>query len=214
MCNRHVVNLFFLLAYSPSLPTAEYYEGPEEITVSIIQCNSIPFYFSTRTFVLFTCIHCIKCKIEWSVAQKKKIYSTATTIHIVNDESYILSFRADTTPIIDTRVGWKVHRLTLMLWSNLTKCGLFFNIVSPAVHTFLPSVLQCLHSCGIGALILILGKSPQLQIWPYYRSDPASQPNVFSCWGTENRLCQIRRIWRVINQFNELLSPPSYASRR
>ena len=63
-----------------------------------------------------------------------------------------------------TRVGWKVHRLTMMQWLNLTKCGLFLNIVSPAVHTLLPSVLQRLESRGIEALILILGKSPQLQI--------------------------------------------------
>ena len=46
----------------------------------------------------------------------------------------------------------------MMQWSNLTKCGLFFNIVSSAVHTLLPSVLQRLDSCGIEALILILEK--------------------------------------------------------
>ena len=59
----------------------------------------------------------------------------------------------------NTRVGWKVHWLTMMQWSNLTKCVLFFNIVSPVVHTVLPSVLQRLDSCDIGALILILKKS-------------------------------------------------------
>ena len=47
----------------------------------------------------------------------------------------------------------------MMQWSNLTKCGLFFNIVSPAVHTLLPSVLEHLDSCGIEALILILEKT-------------------------------------------------------
>ena len=46
-----------------------------------------------------------------------------------------------------------------MQWLNLTKCGLFFNIVSPAVRALLPSVLQCfLDSCGIGAVMLILKK--------------------------------------------------------
>ena len=35
---------------------------------------------------------------------------------------------------------------------------LFFNMVSPAVHTLLPSVLQRLDSSGIEALILILEK--------------------------------------------------------
>ena len=56
--------------------------------------------------------------------------------------------------------GWaeKVHRLTMMQWFNLTKCGLLFNIVSPAVHTLLPLVLQRLDSCGIEALLLILEK--------------------------------------------------------
>ena len=56
------------------------------------------------------------------------------------------------------RVGWKVHRLTTMQWLNLTKCGLFFNIVSHEVHTLLPSVLQRLDSSDIEALILILEK--------------------------------------------------------
>ena len=46
----------------------------------------------------------------------------------------------------------------MMQWSNLTKCGLFLNIVSPAVQTLLPSVLQHLHSHGKEALILILEK--------------------------------------------------------
>ena len=50
------------------------------------------------------------------------------------------------------------YRLTMTQWSNLTKCGLFFNIVSPAVHTLLPSVLQHLDSRDVEALILILEK--------------------------------------------------------
>ena len=47
-----------------------------------------------------------------------------------------------------------------MQWSNLTKCGLYIytNIVSPAAHTLLPLVLQCLDSRGIEALIIILEK--------------------------------------------------------
>ena len=74
----------------------------------------------------------------------------------------------------------------MMQWSNLTKCSLFLNIVSPAVHILLPLMLQHLNSCGIEALILILGKSLQLQIWPHHWFDTASQPGDFSCWGTEN----------------------------
>ena len=56
--------------------------------------------------------------------------------------------------------------------------GLFFNIVFPAVHTLLlPLALQCLDSRGIEALILILEKNPQLQIYDlaHYRSNTASQ---------------------------------------
>ena len=41
--------------------------------------------------------------------------------------------------------------------------------------------------------------------WPHHRSDTASLPSVFLCWWTEYsqmiHWCQIRRIWRVINQF-------------
>ena len=42
---------------------------------------------------------------------------------------------------VHTREGWKVHRLTMMQWPNLNKCSLFFNIISPVVHTLLPWVL-------------------------------------------------------------------------
>ena len=41
----------------------------------------------------------------------------------------------------DMRKGWRVHWLTMMLWSNLTKCGLFFNIESPLWST------HFLHLC-------------------------------------------------------------------
>ena len=94
-----------------------------------------------------------------------------------------------TTPVI-TRVGWKVHRFTMMQWSNLTKCGLFFNIVSPAgaaVHTLLPLVLlQRLDSRGIEALILIFEKvfncRYDLIIGPILLPSQV----FFSCCGTEN----------------------------
>ena len=69
-------------------------------------------------------------------------------------------------------VGWKVHRLTMMQWSNLTKHSLFFNIVSCAVHTLLPSVLQRLDAHGV-----------KLSSWS---SKKILNCSVFSCWGTEN----------------------------
>ena len=87
-----------------------------------------------------------------------------------------------------SRVGWKkVHRLTMMQWSNLNKCGLFFSIVSPAVHTRTSST-------GVALLGFLWyrsshpdpGKSPQLQIWPHHLSDIPSKPSVSSCWGTES----------------------------
>ena len=108
----------------------------------------------------------------------------------------------------------------MMQWSNLTKCRWFLNIVSPAVHTLLLWVLQRSDSCAMEDPILILGKSPQLQTWPHYRSDTASQPSVFlSCFfhvGEQKivRWCQIRRIWRVINQFIATITHSSHCNHR
>ena len=84
-----------------------------------------------------------------------------------------------------TRVGWIVHRLTMMQWSNLTKCGLFFNIIDPF----------CPHTSSIGvaalefprykALILILKKV--LNCRYDLISGPILLPSVvFSFGGTEN----------------------------
>ena len=87
---------------------------------------------------------------------------------------------------------------------------LFFNIVSPAGHTFLPLVLPPVDSCGIEDLILIiLGKSPQLQIHvrPHHWSDTVSQPSVFSCLGTETSqmVSNQENMEGVINQFKATL---------
>ena len=86
---------------------------------------------------------------------------------------------------IYTRVGWKVQRLTMMQWLNLTKCGLFFTIVSPAVHTLL-SVLQRLDSCGIKALILIIEKVLNCRYDLIISLILLPSQVFFSCWGTEN----------------------------
>ena len=61
---------------------------------------------------------------------------------------------------------------------------IFFNIVSPGVHTLLPSVLQCLESRCIEVLIL------PSQVFLFFHVE--EQKMV--------RWCQIRSIWRVINQ--------------
>ena len=47
-----------------------------------------------------------------------------------------------------TRFRWKVYRLTKILSGNVTRWGLFFNIVSFVTHKLLPSVLQCLYPIG------------------------------------------------------------------
>ena len=75
----------------------------------------------------------------------------------------------------------------------------FFNIVSPAVHTLLPSVLQHLDSHGYRSSHPDPRKSPQ----PHHQSNTASQPSVFFHVGEQKvvRWCQIRGPWRVINQF-------------
>ena len=44
-----------------------------------------------------------------------------------------------------TRVNWKVHKLTKILSWNMTKWGLFFNIVPLAVHTLFSLVLLWSH---------------------------------------------------------------------
>lgn len=61
-----------------------------------------------------------------------------------------------------------------MQWLNLTKCILFYNIVSPVIHTPLPLVLQCLDSHSVDTPILTLKKRPQQQIWLPHKSDTAS----------------------------------------
>ena len=70
----------------------------------------------------------------------------------------------------------------MMQWSNLTKCGLFFNMVSPAAHTLLPLVLLHLDSRGIETHP-DPRKSPQLEILHHHRSDTASQPSVLFMLG-------------------------------
>ena len=86
-------------------------------------------------------------------------------------------------------IGWLMQR------SILTKCGLSFNIVYPAVHTLLPSVLKRLDSRGIGALILILEKSSTADMTSSSIRYCFPAKSLFMLWsGTEIRWCQISRI--------------------
>ena len=96
--------------------------------------------------------------------------------------------------------GWAKKFIgRLVQGSNLTKCGLFFSIVSPAFHVLPPSMLQRLASCSIEALILILKKFLNCRYDLIVLILLLSQVLLFfSCWRTENRWCQIRRVWRVI----------------
>ena len=69
------------------------------------------------------------------------------------------------------RMGWKSYdKLTMTQWSNLTKCGDFHHSLPRGRH---------ISSIVAAALILILDKNPQLQIWPHHRSDTACQPSGF-----------------------------------
>ena len=113
-------------------------------------------------------------------------------------------------------MGWKVHRLTMIQWSNLTKTLFIFQHSLPCgSHT---------SSIGIAVLWFLwyrssypnLRKSPQLQIWPHHRSDSTvSQPRVFHI-GEQKivRWCQVRRIWRVINQFKATVLHSSHCNHR
>ena len=101
----------------------------------------------------------------------------------------------------------------MMPWSNLTKSGLFFNIVSPAFHTLPPSVLQRLDSRVIETLILILEKVLNCRIM----TGPILLPIQMVFHVGEQKIvrwCQIRRIWTVINQFKATVTHSSHCNHR
>ena len=70
-------------------------------------------------------------------------------------------------------VGWAFHRLIIMQWSNLTRCGLPCgpHTSSIGVATFCVPWYRSTHPDP--------RKSPQLQIWPHHWFDTFSQPSVF-----------------------------------
>ena len=70
-------------------------------------------------------------------------------------------------------LGWKVHRLTKILSWDMTKWGLFLNIVPQAVCTLLSSVLQCLDPIG--------QKSHQQQIWSHMKFSANPRKCFFFC---------------------------------
>ena len=73
--------------------------------------------------------------------------------------------------------------------ANLTKCDLIFNIVSPRIPV-------------VGTLSSWSSKKNDLIIGPILLPS-----QVFSsCWRTENRWCQIRKMWKVINQFKAIVT--------
>ena len=96
---------------------------------------------------------------------------------------------------------------------KLDQMWFIFNIVSPAVHTLLPVVLQCLDSHGIEAVILILKEvfscRYDLIIGPILFLS-----QVFLHVGEQQivRWCQIRRIWRVINLFKATVMHSSHCN--
>ena len=136
-------------------------------------------------------------------------------------EGVLKSSLADFDAMVEFDQTWFIFQHSLPCGPHTSsigvyKCGLFFNIVSPVVHTLLPSLLQRLDSHGIDALILIFGNSPQLQIWPHHQSNTASQPSVFFHVGEQKmvRWCEIRRIRREINQFKATVTHSSHCNHR
>ena len=96
--------------------------------------------------------------------------------------------------------GWaeKLYRVTMTQWSNLTKCGLFFNIVSPVVYIYTTFFDRCCSAWiphGIEALILILGNVLEYRCEIIIGLILLPGKVLFSCQRTEN--CQI-----VLNQEN------------
>lgn len=85
-----------------------------------------------------------------------------------------------------TKVVWSVHRLTTMQWLKLTKCVLFFNIVSSAVHTLLPLALQHLDSHGTEVCFLTLKKMSSIRYYFIITPIPLHSQVFLSCCGTEN----------------------------
>ena len=117
------------------------------------------------------------------------LYSLHVGVHILITIRYNKAdFKRKAMWKLITLWGW-AEKFIGWLWCNgqLWPNVVYFSTkVSPAVHT-LPSALQRLDSFGIESLILILilEKSPQLQIWPHHRSDTASQPSgVFFILGS------------------------------
>ena len=102
----------------------------------------------------------------------------------------------------------------MMQWSNLAKCGLFFNIVFPVVHTPLPLVMQHLDSFGIEALIPILQKV--LNCRYDLIIGPIMLPSqMFFMLGTGNsQMVPNQRIWRVTNQFKATVTHISHCNHR
>ena len=90
-----------------------------------------------------------------------------------------------------------------------------FNIVSPAVHILRPLVLQHMDSRGIEALILILIIALNCRYDIIFGPIHASQPSLFHD-GEQKivRWCQIRRIWRIINQFKATFTHSSHCNHR
>ena len=125
----------------------------------MIFVNHVLFFslqYSTCIFTLFrVCVSVFKYSyilwILWNLCSKVMIINrlfTLAALQVFVHHQYTKF----------TRMGWIVNSLTMMQYSNFRKCGLFFNIVSTAVHTLLPSLLQHLDSHSIEALVLILEK--------------------------------------------------------
>ena len=111
-----------------------------------------------------------------------------------------------------TRVGWKVHRLTMMQWSNLWFISQHSVLCGP--HT---------SSISVAALGFLWYRSshPDPRKSPQLRYDliigPILLPSQVYVHVGERKIirwCQIRTIWRVINQFKATVMHSSHCNHR
>ena len=83
------------------------------------------------------------CSQPLGCLQMKKKQEMVFLLHKLTANIYIYIYVC-----VCVRVGRRVHSLTKILSWNVTKEGLFFNIIPLVVHTLFPTMLQCLDPIG------------------------------------------------------------------
>ena len=135
-------------------------------------------YFSF--FCLFFIFFFLKFSVFWSEEScsfRLLEYQLQFCGHVKFNINLIKNFNRVVPRRRNTRIGWKVHRLTKILRYNVTSWGYFSTCSSLAFLIFLPSVLQWLD--------LIFQKSHQLQIRRHRMNFSANElfnVELFSLW--------------------------------